>query len=76
MIGLSEIKTKEKGNVINTSLPGYTFVQKPSLSEAGGVGVFIRENLQFTVISDHSDNCHESLWIEINNGSNRILYVG
>ena len=76
VIGLSEIKTKEKGNVINTSLPGYTFVQKPSLSEAGGVGVFIRENLQFTVISDHSDNCHESLWIEINNGSKQNIVCG
>ena len=36
VIGLSEIKTKEKGNVMNTSLPGYTFYSKTKFKRSRG----------------------------------------
>jgi len=48
-------------------LPGYSFVSQPTLSNAGGVGFYIKNDLNFTVISELSTSTadYEALWIEI-----------
>ena len=53
VIGLSEMKFKVDKDIIpNVNIPGYNFISKPSLSNAGGVGLSINNNLTFTVLSD------------------------
>jgi len=70
VIGLSEIKFKvDKGIITNVNISGYDFISQPSLSNAGGVGLYINNNLTFTVLSELSVISNvdfEALWIEIN----------
>ena len=69
VIGLSEIKFKfDKDIITNVNIPGYDFISQPSLSNAGGVGFYIKNNLTFAVLSELSvtEADFEALWIEIN----------
>ena len=53
--------------IVNTSLPGYVFfLSQPTLSNAGGVGFFVKENVPFIKRSDlcSSEAEYESLWVE------------
>ena len=48
IIGLSKTKIlQNKDPILNTSLPGYAFLSQPTLSEAGGVEMFVKENQSF-----------------------------
>ena len=50
LIGLSETKIRINGDCLtNINLPGYKFLSQPTLSNAGGVGFYIRDDLQFSV---------------------------
>ena len=76
ILGLSETKLiVDKDEVNNISIPGYNFVSKPSLSNAGGVGFFIRSDHNFTIREDLSQTYpeFESLWIEIYNNKNHNI---
>lgn len=76
VLGLSEIRTKDEQSILNISLSGYRFIQKSSLSEVGEVTFFlIKENLSYCILSDSADNCHKSLWIEIDNGKKQKYHV-
>ena len=49
LIGLSETKIKlDKDPLSNTNIHGYYFVSQPSLSNAGGVAFYLKNNLDFT----------------------------
>ena len=68
VIGLSETKIKHnRGKILNTDIKGYRFLSQPTLSEAGGVGLFIKDNLAFTQRIDFScsEQEFESLFVEI-----------
>ena len=48
IIGLSETKIRHgKDQILNTNMTGYHFLSQPTLSEAGGVGIFIKDNLSY-----------------------------
>lgn len=48
IIGLSETKINQnRDQILNTNIKGYQFLSQPTLSEAGGVGLFIKNNLSF-----------------------------
>ena len=52
LIGLSETKLKVgKDYVANFNLYGYNFISEPSISNAGGVGFYIRNNLNYVIRS-------------------------
>ena len=68
MIGLTETKINSTNdNFANYTIPGYNFFSQPSLSNAGGVGIFISKTISCSLRSDISDSQidFESLWIEI-----------
>lgn len=68
IIGLSETRIKHDWEpIFNTSLNDYKFLSQPTLSNAGGVGFFIKENIPFVKRSDLclSEVEYESLWVEI-----------
>ena len=67
-----QTETKIKVNqqpLLNIDLPGYSFFSQPTLSNAGGVGFYIKNDLNFTVISELSTSTddYEALRIEIHN---------
>ena len=44
VIGLSEIKSKvDKDIITNVNIPGYDFISQSSLSNAAGVGFYIKK---------------------------------
>ena len=51
----------------NLNLHGYQVLSQPSLSNAGGVGFYVRDNYNFSVRSDLSitESGFEALWIEV-----------
>ena len=68
IIGLTEIKIEiDSLYTLNTEIPGYKFISQPSLSNAGGVGLYINENLSFLLRSELSQSTseYESNWIEV-----------
>ena len=74
VIGFSDIKYKVgHDQITNISIPGYKFVSQHSLSNVGGVGFFICENIKFNIRSDLNitNTEYESLWIEIDCENNK-----
>ena len=48
IISLSETKIRHgKDQILNTNMTGYHFLAQPTLSEAGGAGIFIKDNLSY-----------------------------
>ena len=79
LIGLTETKIKiDQNQITNTKLSGYNFISQPSLSIAGGVGIFIQETFQATIRDDLTITKEEfeALWIEIDNNSQRNIIRG
>ena len=69
-IGLSEIKVSSDSKKKNKfELPGYKFHYTPSLSSAGGAGIYVRSNIEAIKRDDLSvcDVDFETVWIEIRN---------
>ena len=68
VIGLSETKIKSNCDLTsNIAIEGYDFVSKPTLTNAGGVGFFIKGGIQFHIRDELCSTTKEfeSLWIEI-----------
>ena len=65
IIAMSEIKLKEK-NIYNISIPGYVFLNTNSPTSAGGVGLYISQELGFIRwrYLELSDDRTESCWVE------------
>jgi len=78
-IAISETKLKSK-RCTNIQILNYNFVHVDSLTNAGGVGLYVNKKLQYTVRQDLElpiDGC-ESLFIEVksNNVSSKKCVVG
>ena len=70
VIRLTETKIKINAlNYIPNQLPGYQFLHSDSATNSGGVGILIKDNVDF-VLRGHlqfkSLNC-ENLWLELKN---------
>jgi exonuclease III len=78
-ICLTEIKFKfNQVPISNIDIPGYHFVSQPSYSNAGEVGFYIKEAINYSVRDDLtiSKSKFEALWIEIQNDSQRNMLCG
>ena len=64
--------------MLNTQIPGYIFVSQPTLSNAGGVGFYIRNDLSYIIRNDFSitNPDFQSLWIEIQSKTNSNMICG
>ena len=69
IIAISETKIKEDCDPIsNISLDGYNFEQTPTKTDFGGVGIFIKNYIDYDVRPDLSqslDTVSESVFLEI-----------
>ena len=59
----------------NIGLYGYRFLSQPSLSNAGGVGLFVKKDLNLVVRNELSvSNCEfEALWVDIELSNEKII---
>ena len=57
--------TNAKEIDFNPNISGYSFEYVPTPLSAGGVAIYINENLDYTVIERTSNPAFQALWIEI-----------
>ena len=66
VVGVSETKiTKTSLLDFNPSIAGYEFEYVTTPLAAGGVGMYIKSDLNYTVIEKSSEDAFQALWIEI-----------
>ena len=73
IICLPETRLKEQP-LININIPGYSFIHTDSLTNAGGVAMYISTAIQHSILTDvqmDTDGC-ENIWIKIKD-SNVII---
>ena len=80
IISLSETwLNRANEQISNLDLPGYSFLSQPTIQRAGGVGMYIKKGIQYSVRHDLTSSTDESemLWVEIESdrNSNRICGV-
>lgn len=80
VIALSETKIRDSENITDAyNMDHYEFVHRDTPTHFGGVGFYIKEEIEYEVRDDLAINCFdcEDLWIEIkrNKGKNVILGV-
>ena len=72
IIAISETKRTYGQPLVNVDITGYDFIHRVSITKAGGVGFYIKQNLFYKQKSDISINSNfvENMWIEVktNNG--------
>ena len=68
IIALSETRiTKTVNKDFNPSIPNFTYFNIPSLTSAGGVGVFLRNSLNFSLRNDlccSKNELFETIWMD------------
>ena len=68
IISLSETwLNRANEEISNLDLPGYSFLSQPTIQRAGGVGMYIKKGIQYSVRHDLTSSTDESemLWVEI-----------
>ena len=77
LIGVTETKiTNSNENGSFSCIPGYVFDFVPTALASGGVGLFIHESLNYTVLEKISDEAFQALWIEISFANNKNIVCG
>ena len=65
VIGVSETKISTVDSVnFDTSIPGYKFEYVSTPLSSGGVGMYVKDNLNYTIIDKTSNEAFQALWIE------------
>ena len=77
IIAISESKINENTSA-NLNIPGYAFVNTNPKTQAGGVGLYLSNNLEFSRRSDLdiSDDGIESCWIELARTTQKNIVIG
>ena len=73
IINLSEtLLNRSNDQISNLDLPGYSFLSQPTTQRAGGVGMYIKKGIQYSVRHDLTSSSDESemLWVEIESDLN------
>jgi len=74
LIAISETKLQTK---FNSYLLRYSFVQYDSNTNAGGVGLFIKDTLNFAIVENYQLNCngYEQIWVKIKlNNTEKVFF--
>ena len=79
LIGITETKQQvDKDFLVNVNITGYHMYTQPSKSNAGGVAIYIKNNLDHFIRDDlrNLDGCFEAVWIEIKNSKGKNSLCG
>ena len=60
----------------NPAIPNYNFEYVSTPLSAGGVGMYIDEELKYTVVEKCSNEAFQALWIEVYLPKNRNIICG
>ena len=73
---LSETWLRSSEQICNLDLPGYSFLSQSTTLRAGGVGLYIKNGIQYSVKNDLTSSTDESemLWVEIESDLNSNNY--
>ena len=74
IIAITETKLTKNQIVVNINIEGYNFIHSDSSSRAGGVGLYIKDSLTFTLKEelDLNINSVENIWIQIETSDNTV----
>lgn len=81
ILGISETKitnsrTLDVAPDLNLNIPGYSFEYVPTPLSSGGVGMYINNNLNYSVIEKTSNCSFQALWIEIHFKTKKNIFCG
>jgi len=77
IIGISETKLcLPTQTTLNLNIPGYNFEHVPTPLLFGGVGMYINDKLQYTVIEKVSNEAFQALWVEIHFQNKKNVICG
>lgn len=78
IILITETKLNSRSNVNFANLNNYSFFHKNSLTKAGGVGIYIKKNIQSSIRNDIKlfNKEVESLWIDITVEKYKSITIG
>ena len=78
VIGVSDIWHSSDNPISsNVDIQGYTFVKTTSVTQNGGVGLYIRDSLTYNpcIDLDSCTNDFETVWVEINNKNDKNFLI-
>ena len=76
IIGNTETKITHTNQNFATKIPAYAFEHVPTPLASGGIGLFIDENLKYTVLKKESHEAFQALWIEISFSKQKNVICG
>ena len=76
VIGITETKITNSHSGPATKIPGYEFEYVPTPLSFGGVGLFIKESIKYTIIEKTSNEAFQALWIETHFAQQKNLIIG
>eukprot|EP00732_Lithocolla_globosa_P002719 Lithocolla_globosa_v1_NODE_1884_length_2274_cov_68.752141.p2 type:complete len:140 gc:universal NODE_1884_length_2274_cov_68.752141:2-421(+) len=71
VIGINELWLNNQQDFSNFSIEGYKLSPKPRTHKGGGVGVFVRENIKYTIRNDLEIEECDNIWIELDGKNNK-----
>ena len=79
VIWISETRLHDDKSLSNINIDGYEFVHTKTTSQYGGVGIYIKNGIEYEIL-DHLSLSHhnvsESIFIEIKNEKKKYILVG
>lgn len=78
IISLSKTWLRSSEKICNLDLPGYSFLSQSTTLRAGGVGLYIKNGIQYSVRHDSTSSTYESemLWVEIESDLDSNIVCG
>ena len=76
IIGNTETKITHTNQNFATKIPAYAFENVPTPLASGGVGLFIVENLKYTLLEKEAHEAFQALWIEISFSKQKNVICG
>ena len=74
IIGVTDTRIRERDSVnlsLMPKLPGYRFEFIPTPLAAGGVGLFIDENVKCRIVERVTNSSYQALWIEFQQSNDK-----
>ena len=79
VVCITETRIHEELPIVNVELDGYSFIHNATLTQCGGVAMYIKNGIDFNVVknlTESHENICESIFIEINHPTRRNVLVG
>ena len=75
ILAISETKLTHGLPLVNVDVTGYDFIHCASITKAGGVGFYVKQNLSYKQKSDININLNfvENMWVEVKTNNGRIV---